>query len=95
MKKTIVAILAGVITLYACQSPGSKTEENAAGAVISTSVKTRIDSTLKSFVDSGKIAGASALIFEKGKEVYFNAFGYADREANFPWTAIPLCAFSP
>jgi len=28
--------------------------------------------------------GISALIFEKGKEVYFNAVGFADREANTP-----------
>lgn len=53
-------------------------------AVIDKSVKARIDSTLKSFVDSGRIAGVSALIFEKKREVYFNAFGYADREAKVP-----------
>ena len=28
--------------------------------------------------------GLSALVYEKGKEVYFNANGYADREANIP-----------
>jgi len=33
-------------------------------------------------VDSGKVVGISALIFEKGKEVYFNTAGFADREAN-------------
>jgi CubicO group peptidase (beta-lactamase class C family) len=55
-----------------------------AQTIIDKSVKVRIDSTLKSFVDSGKIAGASALILEKNKEVYYNAFGYADREARIP-----------
>lgn len=49
--------------------------------IIDKSVKARIDSTLKNYVDSGKIAGVSALVFEKDKEAYFNAFGYADREA--------------
>ncbi|MEJ2113041.1 MAG: serine hydrolase [Flavobacteriaceae bacterium] len=44
----------------------------------------RIDSTLQSFVEAGQIAGVSALIFEKDEEVYFNAFGYADREAKRP-----------
>jgi Beta-lactamase class C and other penicillin binding proteins len=53
-------------------------------AIVDTAVKTRIDATLKSFVDSGKTAGISALIYEKGKEVYYNAFGYADREAKIP-----------
>lgn len=52
--------------------------------IVNTAVKSRIDATLKRFVDSGKIAGVSALIFEKGKEVYFNSFGYADREAKKP-----------
>jgi CubicO group peptidase (beta-lactamase class C family) len=47
-------------------------------------VKQRIDATLKSFIDSNKIVGVSALVFEKGKETYFNTFGYADREKNMP-----------
>jgi CubicO group peptidase (beta-lactamase class C family) len=52
--------------------------------IIDKAAKSRIDATLKSLVDSGKIAGVSALIFEKNKEVYFNAFGYADQEAKIP-----------
>ena len=52
--------------------------------IIDKSARARIDSTLKSFVDSGNVAGVSALIFEKNKEVYYNAFGYADREAKMP-----------
>ena len=52
--------------------------------IIDKSAKARIDSTLKSFVDSGNVAGVSALVFEKNKEVYYNAFGYADREAKMP-----------
>jgi len=52
--------------------------------VVTNAVKARIDSTLKAFVDSSKIVGVSALIFEKNSEVYFNAFGYADREAKTP-----------
>jgi CubicO group peptidase (beta-lactamase class C family) len=63
-------------------SPGN-TGKNSLG-VINNAAKARIDSTLRSFVNSGKIAGASALIFEKNKEVYYNDFGYADREAKDP-----------
>jgi CubicO group peptidase (beta-lactamase class C family) len=65
------------IFLAACQAP--KTDETNNG-IVTEKVKARIDSTLKSMVDSGNIAGASALIIEKNKEVYFNAFGFADRE---------------
>ena len=43
-----------------------------------------IDSALKSFIDSQKIVGVSALVYERGKEVYFGAHGFADRENNKP-----------
>lgn len=64
--------------LMACSAPDKKADEN---LIINDLAKARLDSTLKALVDSGRIAGVSALIFEKNKEVYFNAFGYADREA--------------
>lgn len=76
IKKIIVPIIG--LTILACQ-PAKK--EEAAVGIIDGQAKARIDSTLKAFVDAGKIAGASALIVEKGKEVYFNSFGHADREA--------------
>lgn len=44
----------------------------------------RIDAALKSFTDTGRLAGASALVTVDGKEAYFGAFGYADREAKKP-----------
>ena len=59
-------------------------QQNKTAAIIDRTAKSRIDSTLKSFVDTGNIAGVSALIFEKNKEVYYNAFGYADRETKAP-----------
>ncbi len=70
-------IVCGCIS--ACTS--SKTDNH---AIVNERAIARIDSTLKTLVDSGSIAGVSALIFEKDKEVYFNAFGYADREAKVP-----------
>ena len=44
-----------------------------------------IDSALKSLVDSKQIVGASALVYERGQEAYFGAFGLADRENNQPF----------
>ena len=44
-----------------------------------------IDAALKSMVDSQKIVGVSGLVFQGGKEVYFGAFGLADRENNRPF----------
>lgn len=71
----IVAVVAG------CSA--SKTDSES--GIVNTTAKARIDSTLKAMVDAGKIAGVSALIVEKDKEVYFNSFGQADREASKPF----------
>jgi CubicO group peptidase (beta-lactamase class C family) len=77
MNKYINALLFLIVTTsFQQQNKAHKTS-----VIIDKAAKSRIDSTLKSFVDAGNIAGVSALIFEKNKEVYYNAFGYADREA--------------
>src|SRR5689334_21793496 len=44
----------------------------------------RIESTLSSMVDSGRTAGASLLVWKDGREAYFGAAGFADREARRP-----------
>ena len=68
----------------ACNNASTENEKSADASVVDATVKTRITSTLQSFIDSGKTAAISALIYEKGKEVYYGAFGYADREAKTP-----------
>jgi CubicO group peptidase (beta-lactamase class C family) len=45
-----------------------------------------LDATLKAFVDEGRAAGVSALIYKDDREVYFGAFGMRDREAGAPMT---------
>ncbi len=45
-----------------------------------------IDTALKAMVDDKRLIGVSALVFERGKEAYFGAFGLADRENNKPMT---------
>src|SRR5215467_3526867 len=56
----------------------------ATAQVVDAAARSRIDSTLRSFAQSGSVAGVSALVWEKGREVYFGAFGMADREAERP-----------
>jgi CubicO group peptidase (beta-lactamase class C family) len=85
--KQIIYLLVGIaIFLNSCSGSGSRAakEGKNASVLIDRSVIARIDSTLKSFVDSGDIAGVSALIYENDREVYFNTFGFADREAKIP-----------
>jgi CubicO group peptidase (beta-lactamase class C family) len=83
MKRTILVILPVLLIASAFQLTTSSNKHKPAPIVTSV-VKDRLDATLKRFTDSGKTVGVSALIFEKGKEVYFNAFGFADREAKVP-----------
>ncbi|HUP12335.1 MAG TPA: serine hydrolase domain-containing protein, partial [Niastella sp.] len=83
MKRVVLAIFPVLLIASAFQLSTSFNNHKAA-PIVSAAVKDRIDATLKRFTDSGKTAGVSALIFEKGKEVYFNAFGYADQEAKVP-----------
>ena len=49
--------------------------------VVTDGARTRIDSILSGFVADGKVAGVSALVYEKGEEVYYGAYGDADRNA--------------
>jgi CubicO group peptidase (beta-lactamase class C family) len=87
MNCTSSAALAAALFLGACASAGVSTSTSAPPVmrgVVDAAAKSRIDSTLQAFVSSGKIAGTSALIYERGHEVYFNAFGMADREAGRP-----------
>jgi CubicO group peptidase (beta-lactamase class C family) len=85
MKKSVYFLALIILFLNSCGSGSGPDNDNKGAAVlVNKSAVSRIDSTLKSFVDSGDIAGVSALIFEKDREVYFSAFGYSDREAKIP-----------
>jgi CubicO group peptidase (beta-lactamase class C family) len=81
MNKSLLTLLLLVVFIASFQVQNKHHTDD---AIVDKTTKSRIDSTLKSFVDAGSIAGVSALIFEKNKEVYYNAFGYADREAKVP-----------
>ncbi|RKQ43109.1 CubicO group peptidase (beta-lactamase class C family) [Roseivirga pacifica] len=72
-------LLCAAAIMVSCSSSEQETAQ-----VIDVTAKARIDSTLTAFVANGKVAGASALIYEDGKEVYFGAFGFADKEARRP-----------
>lgn len=75
-----------LFTLHSCKQKGDRKTSisEKETVIIDEEAKARIDSTLSGFVDAGDIAGVSALIYENGEEVYYNAFGFADREAQQP-----------
>lgn len=69
---------------FACVPKPNATETESNAFLVNEKVQSRIDSALKALVDEGRVAGVSALIYEKNKEVYYNAFGYSDREQKVP-----------
>jgi CubicO group peptidase (beta-lactamase class C family) len=79
-----VALLAGVTLAQApppVPAPVPVPEPLVAPPLIDAAI---VDAALKKLVDDQKLVGVSALIYERGREVYFGAFGQADREANKP-----------
>jgi len=44
----------------------------------------RVSGVLEGFVEQGELVGVSALIYEDGEEVFFGAYGMADRDAGRP-----------
>lgn len=81
MKRICTSIIFCLLVL-ACKQAPETSKEITPDSIVEDVAKARLDSTLRSFVDSGNIGGVSALIFEKGEEVYFNAFGYMDKESS-------------
>ncbi len=88
MKRMAIVWIHAIVLILAACKPSPDTEKKASAhddsKIIGEAAITRLDSTLKAYVASGKVAGISALIFEKGSEVYFKAEGYADREEKEP-----------
>ncbi len=80
---SLVVVIA--LSIGACNAPEqSSSQSEAPTLMVDAAAISKIDSTLKGFVAAGDIAGVSALVFERDQEVYFNAFGYADRENQIP-----------
>ncbi len=46
-------------------------------------LKKTMDRLISREVESGRVKGASALVLHRGKELYYNAFGYADEEKGY------------
>jgi CubicO group peptidase (beta-lactamase class C family) len=80
-----ITFMAIAVALAGCGKPvATSSPEKQDLAIITEDTRSRIDSTLQALVNTGAIAGVSALIAEKNREVYFNAFGNADIEAGIP-----------
>src|SRR5512138_861530 len=84
MLRSIGVALLALGLLTACGQDSSSDAKQAESANPTLVDPAKLDATLSEFVDSGQLVGVSALVYERGREVYFGAFGAADREANRP-----------
>jgi CubicO group peptidase (beta-lactamase class C family) len=82
--KICFGILASLCTAIACAAadPLPRVRPEAVG--LSAERLARLTPILKSYVESGKLAGSVTLIARRGKLVYLEALGAADREAHVP-----------
>ena len=74
LNRRVVPVFVALVLLAACS-------DGAPERLITPAVQARIDSTLSRFVADGRVAGVSAVVWEKGAEAYFGAHGEADRGA--------------
>lgn len=79
MTRSVSTVLVALVLVSAC----ARTEQGPQ-PVVDDAVALRIDSTLSALVATGAAVGTSALVWEKGREVYSGAFGLSDREAGIP-----------
>jgi CubicO group peptidase (beta-lactamase class C family) len=88
MRRLLTAALAALATgstLAAGAAAPARPEVTPALAAPLVIEAPAIDAALKSLVESQQLVGVSALVYQGGQEVYFNAFGLADRENNVPY----------
>ncbi|MES1157411.1 MAG: serine hydrolase domain-containing protein [Alphaproteobacteria bacterium] len=86
MKRFLVALTLASLALvgWSAASAPAFAQPAAGRHIVDAAAVARINSTLQQMTSDGTIVGASALIFEHDREVYYGAFGYADREAHKP-----------
>ncbi|MCW4461077.1 beta-lactamase family protein [Sphingomonas sp. BT-65] len=83
MRKLMVTALTGLLLLAA---PASLVAQERPAAVETLRIdKARIDRMLAAMVADGRAVGVSALVWKDGREVYFGAQGFADREGGKPF----------
>ncbi|GLR16949.1 serine hydrolase domain-containing protein [Portibacter lacus] len=85
LKKQTLFLIVAILILSCKKTSKQYSAVSSTNQLITLEVQSKIDSTIQSFVTAGDIAGGSALIIEKGKEVYYNHFGFADRENKTPF----------
>ena len=79
-----IGLLVSLCTAIACAAADPMPRARPESVGLSAERLARLTPVLKSYVDSGKLAGSVTLIARRGKLVYLEALGAADREAHVP-----------
>jgi CubicO group peptidase (beta-lactamase class C family) len=79
---TAFTLLSLVFTQFACTSVQQKKQDQLAG--LSADSMELIPKTLQTYIDSGKLAGISALVFKDSQVVYRQNFGMSDIGKKIP-----------
>src|SRR5690606_1810585 len=87
MKAYVAAALG--LPLAACQPDPSTAPDAGAASAEGPPARPLVDpghvaGVLGGLVEQDRVVGVSALVYERGREAYFGAFGMADREAGRP-----------
>jgi CubicO group peptidase (beta-lactamase class C family) len=86
----VAAMMPGAVSLAACSGAAQSGAQAASQPAVTPEAppqaaphidRARIDTMLQGFIERGQIAGAEAIVFKDGREVYYGSFGFADREA--------------
>jgi len=77
---TLMASLCLALVLVSCKNVNVSNPTASDNTIAAKFDKTALDATLSGMVSEGKVVGASGLVYYQGQEVYFGAFGLADRE---------------
>lgn len=78
------ALFPAALSLAACSGTAQNAPAEAPHQPAPSFNRAPIDAALQGFVERGQIAGAEAIVFKDGQEVYYGSFGSADREAHRP-----------
>lgn len=84
MRTLKMTALTSLLLLAAAPVPAGAQERPAAMEALRID-KARIDRMLAAMVEDGRATGVSALVWKDGREVYFGAEGFADREGGKPF----------
>ena len=84
MKSLLLSLPIFVIILFSCKQTPESSNSTSATVILDDSAAARIDQLFEDIVSSNNVGGISALIYEKGKEVYYNAQGYQNKEKGIP-----------